>query len=199
MCLVEEGPKIDGRLDEGVWYRAGIIGPLVTHPTYFMESLHPTEIRVLYTDEALYLGARCQDAHPESLVVTGRERDHEDYDREDFIEFLIDRNFDHVNVVKISINSTGTIVDAVLDERLGNYDYSRNFESAAAAHVGPDFWSLEYRVEFGAETEIPMPRKGERWGVDNIQRGYRNRAESSLWTRDYPDVVSSTYSWFLFQ
>ncbi len=195
---VNEGPKIDGRLDDDIWRQAGRIGPLINHPTYTLESDHPTQLLVLYTDESLYLGAHCADAHPDSLVVADLDRDSEDHQRQDLVEIFLDWDLDHKGIVRITINSAGAISDAILNWEVKEWDYSRSVRSEAAGHVGDDFWSIEYRLEFG-QPEIPIPQKGDRWGVDNIQREYRKSVEQSSWTRDYPDVIGKTYGWFLFQ
>ena len=126
-------------------------------------SRHDTKISVLYTDEALYFGAYCADAHPESLVVTGHERDHQEEYLQDLVEFFFDSDFDQENVAKVTINSTGAVTDVLTpDLKLRNpeWDYSWNLESESAGHVGDDYWSIEYRVEFGHQPQVPIPEKG---------------------------------------
>ncbi len=66
--------------------------------------------------------------------------------------------------------------------------------SESAGHVGDDFWSIEYKVEFGHLSKIPTPEKGDRWGV-SAQRVYR-QAEWSVWTVADENM---NYGWFLFQ
>ena len=159
-------------------------------------SRHDTQVYVLYTDDALYLGARCADAHPESLIVVSSERDHAEEYLQDLVEFFFDPDFDKKHVAKITINSTGAVNDSVNPHygRSQKYDYSWSVDSESAGYVGDDFWSIEYRVEFGQQPQIPQPERGDRWGVD-VQRGFRN-TEWSLWT---VDEGSMEYGWFLFQ
>ena len=52
-------------------------------------------------------------------------------------------------------------------------------------------WSIEYRVGFGDQPQIPRPAKGSRWSVD-MQRGFRDHQERSMWTRDLGEIPSGT-------
>ena len=198
---VPAGPRIDGRLDDAVWNGAAKISPFVTlnfQDGAAVASQYHTEAYALITDEALYLAARCEDAHPESLIVKSHERDHEEEYFQDLVEFFIDPEFDFLDVAKITINSVGAVTDGLgANINRNQYDRAWTVESEAATHVGDDFWSMEYRVEFGQQPEIPVPVKGSRWGVD-IQRSFRTE-EWSSWTPEYPDEAAKNYGWFLFE
>ena len=198
---VPAGPQIDGRLDDAVWDRAAKISPFVTlnfEDGAAVPSLHRTEAYALTTEEALYLAARCEDAHPESLIVQSRERDHEEEYLQDLVEFFIDPEFDFLDVAKITINSAGAVTDGLgANINRNYYDRAWSVDSEAAGHVGDDFWSIEYRVEFGQQPQLPKPAKGSRWGVD-VQRSFRQE-EWSSWTPEYPDEAPKNYGWFLFQ
>ncbi len=193
-------PLVDGHLDDEVWHQAGSIGPLYTYgyvsmPT--LESPYPTRVRVLYTDEALYFGIHCEDAHPESLFVVSSERDHQGYPNQDLIEVVIDPEFDHLNIIEIAVNSAAAIIDA-RQNRDRTWDFSWNIVSEAAVHVGADHWSIEWGVPFGVQPEIPIPKRGDWWGV-RVLRAYRNDVERSGWSDYYHDDTDQTYGWFLFQ
>ena len=200
---VLEGPNIDGLLDDEVWDRAGHIGSLLVDNMAntadriaTAPSQHPTRIHVLYTDDALYLGAYCEDAHPESLVVRSTQRDHADEPRQDLVEFFFDPNLDSENVAKITINSAGAFTDAVnLRYPRHEYDYSWDVDAESAGHVGDDFWSIEFRVAFGQQPQIPKPEKGMRLGAQ-VQRGYREHVEWSTWTVEHEDMP---FGWFVFE
>jgi len=158
----------------------------------------------LYTKEALYFGAFCEDAYPESLVVSTSERDQQEEYKQDLVEFMFDIDRDQSTSSKITVNSAGIITDsAVTLPNYRDHDYSWTVEAEAAGYVGDTFWSVEYKLPFGQEgmeleEEIPHPVPGSLWAVD-IQRGYRAAVTWSQWTRSYPDMwAQESYGLFLF-
>jgi hypothetical protein len=64
------GPIIlDGRLDEPDWRRApATSGFTQSYPDPARPATDSTDVRVLYDDEALYVGVRMYDAHPELIA-----------------------------------------------------------------------------------------------------------------------------------
>ena len=54
--------------------------------------------------------------------------------------------------------------------------------ASAAAFVGPDHWSVEYRLSLGQQ-DVPRPRPGDLWGL-NFVRVFRG-TEYSQWVRTY--------------
>ena len=60
--------KLTGRLDHPAWQRApafsGFVGKF---PTPGSMPAHPTEVRVLYDDEAIYVGVRSDDPAPSRI------------------------------------------------------------------------------------------------------------------------------------
>ena len=193
-------PVIDGRLDEAFWQNAARISPLLAYSMrtgVAIESRHHTELFVARTDEALYFSARCEEAHPESLIVQGAERDHDEPSSQDLIQMFVDPTFERKVFRKLTTNTAGARNDGISEApRWQNWDYSWNPEGEAAAHIGDDFWSMEYRLVFG-QPGIPRPEKGDTWAVD-LQRNYRESLEWSAWTLDV-DGYGKTYGWFLFQ
>jgi len=205
--LVVEDPVIDGRLDDAVWERAVRTGPFYTWSSRHNAaqiSEQRTDVAVLYTKEALYFGAFCEDAYPESLVVSTSERDQQEEYKQDLVEFMFDIDRDQSTSSKITVNSAGIITDsAVTLPNYRDHDYSWTVEAEAAGYVGDTFWSVEYKLPFGQEgmeleEEIPHPVPGSLWAVD-IQRGYRAAVTWSQWTRSYPDMwAQESYGLFLF-
>ena len=202
--ILDETPILDGLVDEEIWQSAAKVGPLFTYSQYTsatIESKVNTQVYVGYTPDALYLAAVCQDAHPESLVVSSTERDHEEPWFEDIIEFKFDFNFDADTSCIFTMNSAAAIVDGCsTKEEVNRYDYSTwSFDSKAVSHVGEDFWSLEFALPLGQDT-IGQPRSRTIWQAQ-IQRGFRGGNEWSQWTRNYPheSIVFDTFGWFLFE
>jgi hypothetical protein len=67
---------IDGLLDEPDWDSTASIGPLTqSEPLEGRPASEPTEVRVLFDDQALYIGIACHEPHPGGLVSTQLTRD----------------------------------------------------------------------------------------------------------------------------
>ncbi|MBW3629779.1 MAG: hypothetical protein KY464_10835, partial [Gemmatimonadetes bacterium] len=62
-------PRIDGRLDEEVWTAAPAASGFVQgEPIEGAPARHRTEVRVLYDEQALYVGARMYDDSPDAIA-----------------------------------------------------------------------------------------------------------------------------------
>jgi hypothetical protein len=176
----DKEPVVDGRLDEDVWTTAACADSFFQHSMEHyaaVPSRVPTRVCLGYTSQDLYVGFVGGDAHPDSLVVKARYHD-EDVWYEDALELFLDPGFDHQDYLHIGVTSQGVVADGAM----GMGGLAWNAEATAAAHVGPDRWSLEYRVAFD-EPEIPPPMPGAWWGADFV-RVYRG-SEYSQWVRTY--------------
>jgi hypothetical protein len=101
---------------------------------------------------------------------------------EDIVELFIDPGFTHRNYLHVGINHLGTVHDAWLTGGLSGRGVEWNADARAVAMVGRDFWSLEYRLDFG-DVEVPQAKSGAEWGF-NFVRVFRG-AEYSQWVRTY--------------
>jgi len=181
--LLQEPPQVDGRLEEGVWLSAARADSFFQHSMQHYAAVPSdvrTEIYVGYTSQALYVGFIGHDAHPESLVVKTHHPD-QDIWYEDAVELFIDPHFDHRDYVHIGINSLGVTSDHSISTERGREE-AWNADAEVAAHVGADFWSLEYRLDLG-QREVPQPSSGDVWGF-NFVRVFRG-VEYSQWVRTY--------------
>jgi hypothetical protein len=180
---LQGGPQVDGRLEEGVWQTAARADSFFQHSMEHYAAVPSdvrTEIYLGYTSQALYVGFIGHDAHPESLVVKTHHPD-QDIWYEDAVELFIDPHFDHRDYVHIGINSLGVTSDHSISTARGRESFW-NADAEVAAYVGEDFWSLEYRLDFG-QREVPQPSSGDLWGF-NFVRVFRG-VEYSQWVRTY--------------
>src|SRR5688500_13459792 len=67
---VDTAPVVDGNLDEAVWQQAEVITDFhQIRPGDGSTPSEPTEVRVVYTADALYIGARMADSDPELIAA----------------------------------------------------------------------------------------------------------------------------------
>lgn len=112
----ETSPVIDGNLTEPVWQHADIATNFFRAKegeTYPAEL--DTEIRVLYDENMLYIGVRCEEPDMKSLRETLTRRDSFVW-QNDCIEVMLDTYHDRRNCYIFAINTLGTQAD----ERVGN-------------------------------------------------------------------------------
>src|SRR5690606_27900829 len=85
--------QVDGRLDEPGWQSAPVLPQLSQRePTEGAPSTQRTDVRILYDDDALYVGARMFDSSPDSIVARLGRRDTQL--ESDYFAFFIDPYLD---------------------------------------------------------------------------------------------------------
>jgi hypothetical protein len=100
-------PKIDGVLDEPVWKLATPARDFIQQdPVEGAPASMPTEVLVLYDDEALYFGCIMHDADPSKIMARLARRDDEVVS--DVISLRIDSYHDHQTNFEFTINAAGS-------------------------------------------------------------------------------------------
>ena len=108
---VDEPPVIDGILDEAVWSRAEPLTEFVqAEPHEGQPATERTEVRILYDDATLYVGAICFDSDPEGIVVTDSRRDSPLLDTDSF-QMIFDTYHDRQNGFVFGTNPEGIEYD----------------------------------------------------------------------------------------
>jgi len=166
--------EIDGRLDERAWQAAPVAtGFRQRDPEQGEPASEPSELRLLFDDEALYVGVRLRDSEP---ALVSRQLSRRDVAPEaDSFALLLDPQHDHRTGVLLEVSAAGVQRDTALyDDNFEDPSWDAVWESAVWRDaVG---WSLEMRVPFG---QLRFPAlAGHVWGV-NARRVIHRRNESS--------------------
>src|SRR5512136_93405 len=67
---VEQGPRIDGRLDDPAWQAAPVIDSfLMVEPRPGEPPSERTEARIVYDSHSLYIGVYCHDSEPGRIAA----------------------------------------------------------------------------------------------------------------------------------
>ena len=115
---VAKGPKVDGKLDDDVWKLAEDGGPLVQSlPFTGSEPSQRTEFRVIYDDEALYIGVTCFDKEPEKIVAFEMAHDGKYYG-DDNVILAIDTFHDRRNGYEFRVNPNGARSEALITDNI---------------------------------------------------------------------------------
>jgi len=135
-------PALDGRLDEAAWKLAPPSSAFTQK--YPIDGAAPTEtttVRVLYDDDALYIGIDCPQRAPLAPRLTRRDRATES----DWVSINLDTRGDGKSAVEFLVNASGVLVDGT---RSNDVDYSADWDEnwEAIARSGDRGWSAELRI-----------------------------------------------------
>ncbi len=187
---VEQGPVIDGVLDEAVWRDAAVIESFTQQePAEGAAATERTQILLIYDASSLYLGLRAYDTDPTGIIATEMRRDSERLlGDEDSFQIILDTFNDSRSVYMFVTNPLGAKLEQqVFEEGEGGRpgrgsasNINRDWDGVwdVAARRTPDGWV--------AEIEIPMvtvrfPESNlQQWGI-NFMRNIRRKNEQVFW------------------
>ncbi len=185
---VENGPQIDGRLDEEVWLQAAVIDEFVQQePAEGEPATERTVVRLLYDAEALYLGVEAYDSEPDGVIATEMRRDSLRLLDEDNFQVILDTFHDRRSGYMFVTSPLGAKLEQqVAEEGEGGWR-GRNSNNVNINWDG--VWDVVSRRTAGgwvSEIAIPMvtlrfPRTEQQvWGV-NFMRNIRRKNEQVFW------------------
>jgi hypothetical protein len=166
-----EAPLIDGRLDDAAWATAYVDGRFTQNfPDEGRPASQKTEVRVLFDNEALYIGVHCWDTDPAGIVerLTRRDRDTD----ADKITVDISSKNDRNTAYHFDVNVSGVLEDGV---RFNDTDYSGDWDGLWLGATSRDAngWSAELmiplktlryegaRSQFGFQVRRQLQRRQE--------------------------------------
>lgn len=161
--------QLDGRLTEAEWAGAPVTDSFTQiDPDEGQVASQRTEVRVLYDETFLYVGARLHD----SGRITGRlGRRDMDFGDSDWFGVMIDSYLDHRTAFGFDVNPAGVRHDEIKTIDVDDYSWDPVWE--AATTVDSSGWTAEYRIPFsqlrfsGAREQV--------WGVQFERIIGRNR------------------------
>ncbi|MCP5110550.1 MAG: carbohydrate binding family 9 domain-containing protein, partial [bacterium] len=162
---VRQPIEVDGKLSEEAWQEAAPIGAFTQRePKSGVPPTEPTEVRVLYDENFLYIGIRCFDSRPESTLATQMGRDAE-LDRDDRVEILIDSFRDGRNAYYFATNPAGALVDGRITE---SQEPGLDWDAVWDLRTQTDNrgWTAEFQIPFQS---IGFNRSARIWGF-NVSR-----------------------------
>lgn len=176
---IDEAIKLDGMLNEPGWAKAMVANGFVqSDPREGEPASDPTEVRVLYDEKNIYIGAQCWEKHPKSIIVTELKRDFFGRDG-DMFEVIFDTFNDRRNGFLFGTNPFGARVDmqAGQDGRSFNREWDGVWE--VQSRVTEEGWTAEFAIPFKT---LRFTKEAEQvWGV-NFMRRVRHLNEESCWS-----------------
>ncbi len=173
---VTEAPNIDGMLDEGMWLDATPLRSFVqAEPFEGLPGSETTEVRLLYDDEAIYVGVVLHDRDPSLIVTTDTRRD-AGLDDMDSFQMIFDTFHDRQNGFVFGTNVAGIQYDAQVrdqGEQEENWDGSWEVQTT----MSPTGWTAEFKIPLRTLRYGPPPQT---WGV-NFHRVIQRTRERTYW------------------
>jgi hypothetical protein len=194
---VERAPVVDGNItDDAAW--AGI-EPITdfwqTSPDAGSPASERTEVRIVYTNDTLYVGVVLHDSNPAGLTVSESRRD-SSLDDADSFRIILDTYRDRQNGFVFGTNpsaleydgqvnnegaggGTGTAL-GVRQQGGSNSGFNLNWDGAWRVRTATSErgWTAEFAIPF--RTLRYEAGDNREWGL-NFQRTIRRRRETAYW------------------
>ena len=174
------GPiELDARLDEPAWSSAPVArGFIQNDPREGQPATFDTEVRLLYTNDHLYIGVFAKDDTPSGIIVNELRKDYNTGNADGF-SVIIDSFRDERNGYQFTINPAGAKWDAQMSNEGRETNSSWDGIWDVSARIGEDGWYAEIEIPF--KTLKFGPEALQTWGI-NFQRRLRRYNENSYWS-----------------
>src|SRR5688572_7872819 len=191
-----EAPTLDGDvLSDPAWAQAApITGFTQEQPNEGQPVSERTEVRVIFTNDTLYIGAVMFDSDPSGIIVSDARRD-APMDDTDSFQMIVDTYRDRQNGFVFGTNPAGVEYDGqVTNEGQGGggqgggqmqsggsgAGFNINWDAAwvVRTKTGEHGWSAEFAIPF--RTLRYPAGASQTWGL-NFQRNIRRKNERAYW------------------
>jgi hypothetical protein len=173
----ELAPAIDGRIDEPIWALASVATDFVqVEPNNGAPGTHPTEARILYDGDALYVAMRMFDPNPDSIAAQLGRRDQQNI-YSDWAHVAVDSYDDNRTAFRFAVTPRGVQADA--------YHYDDSSEDSgwdavweAATTLDSLGWTAEFRIPL-SQLRFRSGTGDRTWGI-GFARDIARYGEKSL-------------------
>jgi hypothetical protein len=173
---------LDGRLDEPIWRAApAATGFTQQWPKFGRPASLPTEVRVLFDDHHLYVGARMLhplDRSPGGKDVRRRLHRRDQESPSDWFVVYLDSLHSRSTGAGFWVNAAGVQRDAAISGDTGlDFNWDAVWDSAVA--VDGDGWSAELRIPMSL---LRVPHGGpQAWGINFSRIDQGEQRETTFW------------------
>ena len=187
---VEEGPRIDGRLDDPAWKAATAIDSFrMVEPRPGEDPSERTEAWIVYDGHSLYIGVYCHDSEPKRISANSMAHDsgggggHGGYgygyghmsstSTDDIVRVLLDPFQDKRNAYVFFVNPRGARGEGLVYAGESSLNWDGIWDAEASRLE--DGWSAEMRIPFKTISFRPGLSV---WGL-NIERTIARKMETN--------------------
>ncbi|MFK7865650.1 MAG: carbohydrate binding family 9 domain-containing protein [Pseudohongiellaceae bacterium] len=173
---VQKAPVLDGKLDDEVWQQAEKITDFhQIRPGDHTEASEATELYVIYTEDALYVGSRMFDSEP-SDISAPTIRHGQGLPFDDRLVIILDPFNQGRAGYRFETNLNGVRHDSLyVNPTRFTLNWNTIWETATS--VDGNSWVAEVEIPFKS---LPFDPNIDTWGF-NFGRGIRRRNEEMAW------------------
>lgn len=181
--------RIDGNLDDSAWKAAPVVTELIQNrPAFGAPSSTKTEIRILYDNDAVYVGAYLYD-DPSVIRTQLTARDGEDRQDVDYFSVFFDTYNDQQNGFQFLVTTKNVQTDARIGGNGGFFgDFGdRTWDAVwqSQVQIRSDGWVAEMRIPY---ISLRFSKKEiQTWGLQFLRFTRRNN-ETSYWSPVDPSI-----------
>ncbi len=168
--------RIDGVQNEPQWAQAAVVEDFHQYePTEYAQPSLRTQVRLFYTDEALYISSFFEEPDP-SLISANIMRQGQSLASDDILVVVLDPYLDRRNGYRFEVNAHGVRWEGLFQNIT---DVESNWDGIWQAHatVVENGWYAEMRIPFQT---ISFNPDSDTWGI-NFRRAIRRNNESLAW------------------
>ena len=173
-----ENITIDGVLNDDAWLKAPVASQFVSFEPANgipVSEAFDTRVKVLYTDEAIYIGAFMRDPAADSILKQVTKRDIYN-ENTDWFGFFINPYNDGLSDFNFWVTAAGTQADSRTTE--DSDDFTLNTVWKSEVSINDSGWVVEAKIPFSA-LRFPETLLKD-WGL-NFMRSIRRNRQSSTW------------------
>ena len=186
---IQEAPQIDAYLDEECWTNTDIAkGFYQVEPINGAPATFDSRVRIVYNNDAIFIGAMLLDETPEKILTELSQRD--DLPMADYFGVYFDPFNDNQNAYGFFVTAAGVQVDMKANT-YGNEDESWDAVWTSKTRITEKGWIAEFKIPYSA---LRFPKNtSDTWGF-NINRNIKRLRENTSW-----NFVDTEISGFLTQ
>lgn len=176
---INETVLIDGELNESVWKEAQIATNFVMFEPDNGKPISEnkkTEVKILYDNDGIYVGAKLFDDEPSKILKEITERD--DFGTTDAFGVFINGFNDGQQDFRFFVTASGGQLDCIATEQTGE-DFSWNAIWSSKAKITEFGWVVEMKIPYAA-LRFSNDKK-QTWGINFIREIKRDR-QIYTWT-----------------
>ena len=187
---ISSPPIIDGLLNDAAWQNVvPAVDFIQRFPNYGLPASQRTEVRIIYDNTAMYVGAYLYD-DPTLIRKQITARDEEQQKDLDYFSVFFDTYNDHQNGFQFLVTSSNVQTDSRLipnltlaDGEYGDKTWDAVWESQVS--IVPDGWIVEMRIPY---LSLRFSKKDvQSWGLQ-LLRSVRRNNEIAFWNTVNPNV-----------
>lgn len=180
LIYTSQTPRIDGIMDDEIWTQAQTASHFTqTIPSPDKPSLYNTEVKVIYGNKSIYVGAMLYQPKLEtSRLLTAR--DETNNSNADVFSVTFDTYDDHQNGYAFRVTAAGVQQDERLSGGSEYGDESWDAVWLSKVKVSENYWCVEMEIPFSAIRFTPGDSM--QWGI-NFFRLQRKKNENSYWNK----------------